>query len=113
MMPCPCIRAGALLYHDIREDNDSMIKVILVYLLLMNIAGFAAMGIDKYKAQHHKWRLPEKTLFGISLIGGSVGTWAGMYAFRHKTKHWYFVKGMPAILFIHLVIASVIYRNFF
>ncbi len=90
-----------------------MIKVILIYLLLMNIAGFAAMGIDKHKAQRHEWRIPEKTLFGISLLGGSAGTWAGMYAFRHKTKHWYFVKGMPAIFFIHLVIASVIYRNFF
>lgn len=112
-MPCPCIRAGALLYHDIREDKDSMIKVVLIYLLLMNIAGFAAMGIDKHKAQHHEWRIPEKTLFGISLLGGSAGTWAGMYAFRHKTKHWYFVKGMPAIFFMHLVIASVIYRNFF
>ena len=59
----------------------------------MNIAGFAAMGIDKYKAKAHAWRIPEKTLFGLSLLGGSAGTWAGMYAFRHKTKHWYFVKG--------------------
>ena len=66
-------------------------KIFLIYLLLMNIAGFAAMGIDKYKAKAHAWRIPEKTLFGLSLLGGSAGTWAGMYAFRHKTKHWYFV----------------------
>ena len=69
-------------------------KIFLIYLLLMNIAGFAAMGIDKCKAKAHAWRIPEKTLFGLSLLGGSAGTWAGMYAFRHKTKHWYFVKEM-------------------
>lgn len=71
-------------------------KIFLIYLLLMNIAGFAAMGIDKCKAKAHAWRIPEKTLFGLSLLGGSAGTWAGMYAFRHKTKHWYFVKGDAA-----------------
>ena len=79
-------------------------KIFLIYLLLMNIAGFAAMGIDKCKAKAHAW---------LSLLGGSAGTWAGMYAFRHKTKHWYFVKGMPLIFFIHVVIACVIYRNFY
>lgn len=88
-------------------------KIFLIYLLLMNIAGFAAMGIDKCKAKAHAWRIPEKTLFGLSLLGGSAGTWAGMYAFRHKTKHWYFVKGIPLIFFIHVVIACVIYRNFY
>ena len=55
-------------------------KIFLIYLLLMNIAGFAAMGIDKCKAKAHAWRIPEKTLFGLSLLGGSAGTWAGMYA---------------------------------
>lgn len=51
-------------------------KIFLIYLLLMNIAGFAAMGIDKCKAKAHAWRIPEKTLFGLSLLGGSAGTWA-------------------------------------
>lgn len=45
-------------------------KIFLIYLLLMNIAGFAAMGIDKCKAKAHAWRIPEKTLFGLSLLGG-------------------------------------------
>lgn len=49
-------------------------KIFLIYLLLMNIAGFAAMGIDKCKAMAHAWRIPEKTLFGLSLLGGSAGT---------------------------------------
>ena len=84
-------------------------KIELVYLLVMNVVGFAVMGIDKYKAIKGKWRVPEKTLFLLSILGGSVGTWAGMYAFRHKTKHWYFVIGMPAILFLQ--IALVIYLN--
>ena len=84
-------------------------NIELVYLLVMNAVGFAVMGMDKYKAIKGRWRVPEKTLFLLSILGGSVGTWAGMYAFRHKTKHWYFVIGMPAILFIQ--IALVIYLN--
>ena len=88
-------------------------EIVLVYLLIMNVAGFAAMGIDKYKAKMKKWRIPEKTLFGLSLLGGSAGTWAGMYAFHQKTRHWYFVKGMPAIFFIQLVILSILYRQYY
>ena len=70
----------------------------ILYVVIMNILGVAVMGIDKYKAQHKLWRIPEKTLFLVSILGGSIGTWAGMYLFRHKTKHWYFVVGMPLIL---------------
>lgn len=81
-----------------------MEKIILIYLLLVNIAGLAVMGIDKAKAIKGAWRIPEKTLFLFSIIGGSIGTWAGMYIFHHKTKHWYFVIGMPAILALQLVI---------
>ena len=66
--------------------------------------GFCIMGIDKNRAKKNQWRVPEKTLFLFSLIGGSVGTWAGMYAFRHKTKHWYFVIGMPAILILQIAL---------
>ena len=83
--------------------------VVLVYLAVMNVVGLAVMGIDKSKAKKNKWRIPEKTLFLVSLIGGSVGTLLGMYLFRHKTKHWYFVVGMPAILILQ--IALVIYLS--
>lgn len=83
-----------------------MDKLILGYLVIVNIMGLAVMGIDKAKAIKGAWRIPEKTLFLFSLIGGSIGTWAGMYLFHHKTKHWYFVIGMPAILIIQLVIAA-------
>jgi uncharacterized membrane protein YsdA (DUF1294 family) len=74
------------------------------YLLIMNLIGLAVMGIDKSKAKRHAWRIPEKVLFFVSLLGGSIGTWAGMYVFRHKTKHWYFVIGMPAILILQIAV---------
>lgn len=79
-----------------------MYKILLIYLLITNVAGLAIMGIDKRKAIKGAWRIPEKTLFLFSLIGGSVGTWAGMYLFHHKTKHWYFVIGMPLILILQV-----------
>lgn len=78
---------------------------ITIYLLVLNIIGFLIMGIDKRRAKKRMWRIPEKTFFIVSLLGGSIGTWAGMYAFRHKTKHWYFVIGMPLILALQIGIA--------
>ena len=82
-----------------------------IYLLIMNIIGLCIMKIDKTKAKKHVWRIPEKTLFLVSLLGGSIGTWAGMYLFRHKTKHWYFVVGMPVILIVQIVIAVLLYAK--
>ena len=79
-------------------NKEWLITAAAVYLIAINLIGIIVMGIDKYKATHDKWRIPEKTFFIIALIGGSLGTWAGMYMFRHKTKHWYFVIGIPAIL---------------
>lgn len=78
---------------------------ILIYLAIINIAGLMAMGMDKGKARRNDWRIPEKTLFLLSLLGGSVGTLMGMYLFRHKTRHWYFVIGMPLILVVQIVLA--------
>ena len=70
----------------------------VIYLILMNLIGFGLMGADKQHARRRAWRIPEKILFGAALLGGSVGAWAGMYLFHHKTRHWYFVVGMPLIL---------------
>ncbi len=70
----------------------------VIYLILMNLIGFGLMGVDKQRARRRDWRIPEKVLFGAALLGGSVGVWAGMYLFHHKTRHWYFVVGMPLIL---------------
>lgn len=71
---------------------------MLIYLLIINAVGFAVMLIDKQKAKKNRWRIPEKTLFGVALIGGSVGCIMGMYTVRHKTKHKSFIIGMPVIL---------------
>lgn len=86
-----------------------VIYVVMLYLAVMNLLGLFLMGIDKKRAVKHQWRIPEKTLFLCSVLGGSVGTWAGMYLFRHKTKHWYFVAGMPLILAVQVGIAVYLY----
>ena len=80
-------------------------KLFAIYLVVMNVLGVAGMWSDKRRARLHRWRIPEKVLFGVSLLGGSAGTWAGMYLFRHKTKHWYFVVGMPLILVCQAALA--------
>ena len=80
-------------------------KLFAIYLAVMNVLGVAVMWSDKRRARLHRWRIPEKVLFGVSLPGGSAGTWAGMYLFRHKTKHWYFVVGMPLILVCQAALA--------
>ena len=85
-------------------------KLFAIYLVVMNVIGVAVMWSDKERARLHRWRIPEKVLFGVSLLGGSAGTWAGMYLFRHKTKHWYFVAGMPLILVCQAALAIYLVR---
>ncbi|MDD6805566.1 MAG: DUF1294 domain-containing protein [Lachnospiraceae bacterium] len=88
----------------------NVIALLLAYIVVINVIGFALMGIDKAKARKRAWRIPEATLFLIALVGGSLGTTVGMRVFRHKTLHWYFVFGMPAILIVQiLLILFVIY----
>lgn len=84
---------------------DTITIVVVIYFLIINVAGYASMGMDKVKAKRHAWRIPEATLFSIAILGGSVGSIFGMFHFRHKTKHWYFVAGLPTIFFIQLAIA--------
>lgn len=85
-------------------------KLFVIYMIAMNVLGVAVMWADKRRARLRRWRIPEKALFGVSLLGGSVGTWAGMYLFRHKTKHWYFVVGMPLILVCQAALAIYLVR---
>ena len=79
--------------------------LLAVYLAAINLATFAVYGADKRHARRGKWRVPEKTLFLLPLLGGSVGALLGMRMFHHKTKHWYFVWGIPAILLAQLALA--------
>lgn len=72
------------------------------YLCIINVIGFFLMGLDKWKAKNRKWRVAEKTLFLTAVIGGSLGCLMGMYTFRHKTKHYHFTVGMPAIFVIQV-----------
>ena len=83
--------------------------MLIGYLILINAAAFLLMLIDKYKAKKNKWRIPEATLMGAAAIGGSLGAIAGMYTFRHKTKHLKFTMGLPAILALQIVLGILLY----
>lgn len=78
---------------------------ILIYILIVNVITFFIMWFDKHEAKIGDWRVPEKTLFLLVLLGGGIGGIAGMYAFRHKTRKWYFKIGFPAILIIQVIVA--------
>lgn len=71
--------------------------VIIAYLLIINAVSFVVYGVDKYKARHQKWRIPEATLLTLAAIGGAAGALLGMVVFRHKTKHLRFVLLVPLI----------------
>jgi len=85
--------------------------VLLVWLAVINLLTFIVYGADKRRARKGKWRVPEKTLFLLPLLGGSIGALLGMRVFHHKTKHWYFVWGIPAILLAQIALAVWIYTK--
>ena len=76
---------------------------IAIYLIVINLIGFLTMYIDKKKAQKGAWRIPEKTIFIITAIGGGIGTIAGMYKFRHKTQKKIFTIGLPFIVILDIL----------
>ena len=82
-----------------------MTKLILLYLLIVNAVSFLLMLVDKQKARKKLWRIPESTLLLSAVLGGSIGSLAGMYTFRHKTKHLKFTLGIPAILILQIAAA--------
>ena len=77
---------------------------VTIYLVAINLIGFAIMFIDKYKAKRGKWRIPEQTIFIITAIGGGIGTIAGMYKFRHKTQKTKFTIGLPFLLILDILL---------
>ena len=85
------------------------IFILGIYLLILNILGFAFMGIDKRRAIRSAFRIPEATLFAIAILGGSIGSILGLHLFRHKTKHWYFLFGMPIILILQIALVVLLY----
>ncbi len=86
---------------------------IAIYLAVINIIGYAVMGIDKQRAIRGAWRISEASLFLTALLGGALGCTVGMRHFRHKTKHWYFKYGMPAIFLAQAALLSFILNRFF
>ncbi len=80
------------------------INNIILYLIIINIMGLLIMLIDKKKAINSKWRIPEKTIFIVTMLGGGIGTIIGMYKFRHKTKKLKFTIGLPVITLSEIVL---------
>lgn len=83
---------------------QNLLKYVLYYLAAINVVAFLVYGIDKWRAKRGAWRVSEKTLFLLPILGGSVGAIAGMKVFHHKTKHWYFKYGLPLILLLQLAL---------
>jgi uncharacterized membrane protein YsdA (DUF1294 family) len=82
--------------------NQLIFPILLAYLIIMNLAAFTAMGLDKRRAKLHKWRIPEKTLLLLAFLGGSLGGILGMAVFRHKTKHLSFTLTLPLFFLLHI-----------
>lgn len=82
----------------------SIAKIIVLYLVFINVLTFLLYGIDKWKAKRSRWRITESVLLGMAAVGGSVGAWLGMRVWRHKTQHKRFRYGVPAILVVQIVL---------
>lgn len=86
-------------------------KIILIYLAVVNVAAFMIMGIDKHKAHRHKWRISEKSIFIAGLIGGGIGVLLGMNFFHHKTKHLKFTIGIPMVVLLNIVLFAYLLQK--
>ena len=86
-------------------------NIILGYLLAVNIATFFLYGIDKYKAKKGRWRISEATLLLMAVIGGSIGAWAGMRLWHHKTMHKKFKYGIPVIIILQIALVVYLHTN--
>ena len=96
---------------NINLENIFTTENIIIYFIIINIIGFFIMWLDKRKARKSSWRIPEKTLFIITALGGGIGTIAGMYTFRHKTQKLNFVIGLPLITVLEIIL--IVYWGFF
>ena len=88
-----------------------LLQLLAIYLLVINFTSFALMGLDKRRARRDQWRISEKALFLPAVLGGSVGAILGMRLFCHKTRHWYFRYGLPALLLLQILLVAVLGRN--
>ena len=86
-------------------------KLLMIYLILINAAGLILMLTDKIKAIKNLWRIPEATLMWVAGLGGSLGVFAGMRLFRHKTLHPKFSIGVPVILAVHVIVGILLFAR--
>ncbi len=84
------------------------LSLVIAFLIILNLIGFALMGLDKRRAIRGLLRVPEATLFAIAIAGGSVGSILGMLIFRHKTRHLKFKIGLPIILLLQVLIVVLL-----
>lgn len=87
--------------------SEVMITAVWYIVAAMNVIAFILMGTDKIKAKLDKRRIPEKVLFLLAVLGGGLGGTVGMLSFRHKTKHWYFAVGFPALAILQIALLIV------
>ncbi len=80
-----------------------MQNFIIIALLILNIFGFILVSLDKYKAKNRLWRIPERSFFILSILGGGIGIYIGLFLFSHKTRHWYFMVIIPLIILAQIV----------
>lgn len=85
-----------------------LLKYYALWFGVMNLLDFVLMGIDKQLARRHKWRIAEKTLLCVAALGGSLGSFLGMYLFHHKTKHPQFYITLPILLVLHTALTGVL-----
>ena len=89
-------------------SNPSFFHIIILYLVAINVVTFLLYGIDKFKAQRSRWRIPESVVLGMTVVGGSVGAWLGMMVWRHKTQHKKFKYGIPLILALQIALLVLV-----
>lgn len=89
--------------------NTKLSIILLSYFLVLFFIGFIIMGIDKWKAKQHRWRIPEKKLWLIAWLGGAAGTWLGMIVFHHKTRHPNFFYGFTLLAIVELLIIFALF----
>lgn len=89
-------------------SNPNVLHIALIYLTVINVVTFLLYGIDKFKAQRSRWRIPESVLLGLAVVGGSVGAWLGMMVWHHKTQHKKFKYGIPLILALQIALLFLV-----
>lgn len=86
-------------------------KILMIYLVAVNIIGIAMMGIDKRKSRRHEWRISEKSIFIVAAIGGGLGVLLGMSVFHHKTKHLKFTLGIPVLILCNIAMLGYLLQK--